>query len=557
MPRKKAEFVKIIPLGGFGEIGKNMTVIECGGQMIVIDAGLKFPEEDMLGVDIVIPDVSYLVENSDKVLGILLTHGHEDHIGALPYVLNQINLPIWGTRLTLGFVSAKLEEYGLLESAELHEVKAGDTIALGNFSVEFFRVSHSIPDSVGMAIGTPIGTIVVTGDFKFDQTPIDGRLTDISRLARIGDQGVLAMITDCTNVEKPGYTPSERLVGQAFDEIFSQAPGRIIVATFASNVHRMQQVYETAARYGRRVAVIGRSIARNSEIAEQLGYLHIPDGVSLSMAELSDAKPSETVILTTGSQGEPLSALSRMSMDEHKKIKIGFGDTVIISATPIPGNEDLVLRTINNLFSQGAKVYYDTIARVHVSGHGNQEDLKLMANLLRPAYILPVHGEPRHLALYVEMARDIGYEPENIVGLSVGQILEITREGARIVGSVERAGSVMVDGAGVGDVSDAVLRDRWHLAQDGVVVVVISIEKSGGKVIAGPDIVTRGFVVQEQEEELIHEARGLVLERISEIEPDEVIELGDVKNAIRSVLNKFFKERTGRRPMVVPVVLEM
>jgi len=557
MPRKKAEFVKIIPLGGFGEIGKNMTVIECGGQMIVIDAGLKFPEEDMLGVDIVIPDVSYLVENSDKVLGILLTHGHEDHIGALPYVLNQINLPIWGTRLTLGFVSAKLEEYGLLESAELHEVKAGDTIALGNFSVEFFRVSHSIPDSVGMAIGTPIGTIVVTGDFKFDQTPIDGRLTDISRLARIGDQGVLAMITDCTNVEKPGYTPSERLVGQAFDEIFSQAPGRIIVATFASNVHRMQQVYETAARYGRRVAVIGRSIARNSEIAEQLGYLHIPDGVSLSMAELSDAKPSETVILTTGSQGEPLSALSRMSMDEHKKIKIGFGDTVIISATPIPGNEDLVLRTINNLFSQGAKVYYDTIARVHVSGHGNQEDLKLMANLLRPAYILPVHGEPRHLALYVEMARDIGYEPENIVGLSVGQILEITREGARIVGSVERAGSVMVDGAGVGDVSDAVLRDRWHLAQDGVVVVVISIEKSGGKVIAGPDIVTRGFVVQEQEEELIHEARGLVLERISEIEPDEVIELGDVKNAIRSVLNKFFRERTGRRPMVVPVVLEM
>lgn len=557
MPRKKAEFVKIIPLGGFGEIGKNMTVIECGGQMIVIDAGLKFPEEDMLGVDIVIPDVSYLVENSDKVLGILLTHGHEDHIGALPYVLNQINLPIWGTRLTLGFVSAKLEEYGLLESAELHEVKAGDTIAIGNFSVEFFRVSHSIPDSVGMAIGTPIGTIVVTGDFKFDQTPIDGRLTDISRLARIGDQGVLAMITDCTNVEKPGYTPSERLVGQAFDEIFSQAPGRIIVATFASNVHRMQQVYETAARYGRRVAVIGRSIARNSEIAEQLGYLHIPDGVSLSMAELSDAKPSETVILTTGSQGEPLSALSRMSMDEHKKIKIGFGDTVIISATPIPGNEDLVLRTINNLFSQGAKVYYDTIARVHVSGHGNQEDLKLMANLLRPAYILPVHGEPRHLALYVEMARDIGYEPENIVGLSVGQILEITREGARIVGSVERAGSVMVDGAGVGDVSDAVLRDRWHLAQDGVVVVVISIEKSGGKVIAGPDIVTRGFVVQEQEEELIHEARGLVLERISEIEPDEVIELGDVKNAIRSVLNKFFKERTGRRPMVVPVVLEM
>jgi ribonuclease J len=557
MPRKKAEFVKIIPLGGFGEIGKNMTVIECGGQMIVIDAGLKFPEEDMLGVDIVIPDVSYLVENSDKVLGILLTHGHEDHIGALPYVLNQINLPIWGTRLTLGFVSAKLEEYGLLESAELHEVKAGDTIAIGNFSVEFFRVSHSIPDSVGMAIGTPIGTIVVTGDFKFDQTPIDGRLTDISRLARIGDQGVLAMITDCTNVEKPGYTPSERLVGQAFDEIFSQAPGRIIVATFASNVHRMQQVYETAARYGRRVAVIGRSIARNSEIAEQLGYLHIPDGVSLSMAELSDAKPSETVILTTGSQGEPLSALSRMSMDEHKKIKIGFGDTVIISATPIPGNEDLVLRTINNLFSQGAKVYYDTIARVHVSGHGNQEDLKLMANLLRPAYILPVHGEPRHLALYVEMARDIGYEPENIVGLSVGQILEITREGARIVGSVERAGSVMVDGAGVGDVSDAVLRDRWHLAQDGVVVVVISIEKSGGKVIAGPDIVTRGFVVQEQEEELIHEARGLVLERISEIEPDEVIELGDVKNAIRSVLNKFFRERTGRRPMVVPVVLEM
>lgn len=550
--------LQIIPLGGVGEIGKNMTAIRYGNHILVVDAGLKFPEEEMLGVDIVIPDISYLLANPKKVLGIVLTHGHEDHIGALPYVLKQLNVPVYGTKLTLGLVAAKLEEHDLLDDAQLNEIAAGDVIKFKrSFSVEFVQVSHSIPDAVGLAIRTPVGLVVHTGDFKFDYTPVNGAGIDVSRFARLGDKGVLLMITDSTNAEKVGYTKSESVVRNTFDDIFAQAEGRIIIATFASNIHRMQQVYNTAYRYGRKVVVIGRSMARNSEIAEQLGYLQIPEDCRLSLAELQSVPHEEVVIITTGSQGEPLSALSRMAMDEHKKIKIGPGDTVIISATPIPGNEDLVARTINHLFRQGAKVIYDAIAPVHVSGHGNQEDLKLMLSLLRPKYILPVHGEQRHLAQYMDIAAGLGYGPESIIPLTIGDILEIDEEGGHIAGKVDKSGAIMVDGLGVGDVSDVVLRDRWHLAQDGVIIVVVTIDRSSGSVIAGPDVVSRGFVIPEHEEEILEEARQVVVNKISEMEIDEVTEWAAVKAGIRSALGRFLYERMARRPMIVPVVVEV
>jgi len=554
---RKAKALQIIPLGGVGEIGKNMLAICFAGDILVIDAGLMFPEEEMLGVDIVIPDISYLLEHRDVVRGIVLTHGHEDHIGALPYVLKQINVPVWGTRLTLGLVAAKLEEHGLLDSVQLNEVRAGDAVDIAGFNVEFVRVTHSIPDATGLAIHTPVGLIVDTSDFKFDNTPIDGRLIDVARFAQLGDEGVLLMITDCTNVEKKGYTRSERVVGSTFDGVFSQAPGRIIVATFASNIHRMQQVYDTAHRYGRRVAVLGRSMEQNSEIAERLGYLNIPEGTRLPLAELLAVPPKQVVIMTTGSQGEPLSALSRMAMDEHKRIKIGPGDTVIISATPIPGNEDLVLRTINHLFRQGAQVVYDLITPVHVSGHANQEDLKLMLNLLRPRYIVPIHGEHRHFAKYTELAESMGYSRDDVFLLSVGDILQIDARGVRVDGRVENAGSIMVDGIGVGDVSDVVLRDRRHLALDGVIIVVLTIERATGAILAGPDVVSRGFVVPEHEEQLLEEAKDVILRRVQELDTEEVTEWSAVKSSVRSGLGRFIYDRTGRRPMIIPVIVEV
>lgn len=553
---KKIKPLQIISLGGVGEIGKNMLAIQYGEQILVVDAGLKFPEEEMLGVDIVIPDITYLVENADKILGIVLTHGHEDHIGALPYVLKQLNVPIWGTRLTLGFVTAKLEEYRLVDSTTMNQIEAGDKVKIGDFEVEFFRVNHSIADAVGLAIHTPAGLLVHTGDFKFENSPVDGRRTDISRLARMGDEGVMVLFTDITNAEKPGHTPSERIVSNALNDIFSKAPGRIIIASFASNVHRMQMVFDTAQRYGRRVAVIGRSMAKNSEIAEQLGYLKIDEETKLSMADLTNALPEETVIMTTGSQGEPLSALTRMAMDEHKKIKIGPGDTVIISATPIPGNEDLVMRTINNLFRRGAKVYYDAIAPVHVSGHANKEDLKLMISLVRPGYIVPVHGEPRHHAMFVDLAEEMGYGTESVIGLNIGDILEIDKESARIAGRIEKSGGIMVDGVGVGDVSEEVLRDRWHLAQDGIIIAVMTIEATTGSVLTGPDIISRGFVIADHEEDLFEDAKVAAFAKLEEMDPEDLTEVANVKQGVRSALGKFFYTRTGRRPMIIPVITE-
>lgn len=549
--------LQIIPLGGVLEIGKNMTAFVYKDQILVVDAGLMFPEDEMLGVDIVIPDITYLEENADKILGIVLTHGHEDHIGALPYVLKRIDAPVYGTPLTLGFVSNKLDEHRLQDVARLHEVQAGSILELGDFKIEFVRVSHSIPDASGLVITTPVGTIVHSADFKFDQTPIDGNLADVNRLARIGEKGTLLLLCDTTNVEKRGFTLSESVVGEAFDKIFPSAKGRIIIAAFASNIHRIQQVYNIASKYGRRVAVVGRSMAENSRIAEELGYLNVPEGTKLRIDELDRIERDKTVILTTGSQGEPLSALSRMAMDEHKHIKIEEGDTVIISATPIPGNEDLILRTVNRLFKQGANVIYEPNAGVHVSGHGNQEDIKLLLNLLHPKFIVPVHGEQRHYSKFVELAESLGYPRENIFRLSPGDVLEVTAKNAEIVDRVT-AGSVMVDGLGVGDVEDLVLRDRRHLSQDGVVIAVVGLNSSSGEIASGPDIFSRGFVEEEYAGELLDEAKDIVMHALERFTSEDATgELDEIKAACRKALAKFIYERTHRRPMVVPIIMEV
>lgn len=552
-----SDCLKIIPLGGVMEIGKNMTAVVCEGRILVVDAGLMFPEEEMLGVDIVIPDFSFLEENKDLLLGIVLTHGHEDHIGALPYVLRRLDVPVWGSRLTVGFVRSKLEEYHLDEIARVNEIDPSERLTIGPFEVEYLRMSHSIPDAFGLAIRTAFGTVAMSGDFKFEESPIDGRPVDVDRLRELGSEGVDVLLCDSTNVEKPGFTPSASLVGEAFDRIFSEAPGRILIAAFASNIHRVQRVFNTAARFGRRVALVGRSMAANCKIAEDLGYLTIPEGTRLRLDELDEADPSEVVVVTTGSQGEPLSALSRIAVDEHKQVKIQPGDTVVISATPIPGNEDLVMRTINHLFRRGANVIYEPYSRVHVSGHGSQEDIKRMLALLRPRWIVPVHGEQRHYAAFVRVAGDAGYSPERIVEMHPGEVLELREGGARVSGRVA-AGSVMVDGLGVGDVEDVVLRDRHHLAQDGVVVVVVGLKADSGEVVAGPDMFSRGFIIEELESELMTEARDLVLAKLAElVQSDPFEQLDDIKLGLRKALAKFFYERTHRRPMIIPVVMEV
>jgi len=552
--RKK---LQIIPLGGVLEIGKNMTAFAYKDQILVVDAGLMFPEEEMLGVDIVIPDITYLEENAEKILAIVLTHGHEDHIGALPYVLKRVDAPVYGTPLTLGFVSNKLSEHKLIDVARLNEVERGTVLKFGDFSVEWVRVSHSIPDASGLIIKTPVGTIVHSADFKFDQTPIDGNLADVSRLAAVGDKGVLMLMCDTTNVEKSGYTASESIVGESFDKIFATAGGRIIIAAFASNIHRVQQVYNVAHKYGRRVAVIGRSMAENSRIAEELGYLNVPEGTRLTTDELGRVERHETVIVTTGSQGEPLSALSRMAMDEHKHIKIEPGDTVIISATPIPGNEDLVMRTINRLFKQGANVVYEPDKPIHASGHGSREDIKMMLNLTKPKFVVPVHGEERHYAKFVELAASLGYPRECVLRASIGDVIETNGKDAAIVDKVP-AGSVMVDGLGVGDVEDVVLRDRRHLAQDGVVMAVIGVDAASEEIVSGPDIFSRGFVEADRAEGLLDEAKDIVTGALEKFAESEALgEFDELKAACRKALAKFIYERTHRRPMVVPIIMEV
>ncbi|MBS3982414.1 MAG: ribonuclease J [Dethiobacter sp.] len=548
--------LQIIPLGGIGEIGKNMYVVRYEDEIIVIDSGLSFPGDEMLGIDVVIPDVTYLLENKEKIKGIVLTHGHEDHIGALPYVLAQLNVPVYGTRLTLGLVEGKLREHHMLANCLLHVIRPEDKLQLGNFNLEFFRTNHSIPDSIGIAVITPIGTVVHTGDFKFDQTPVNGKPTDYYRLAKLGEKGVLVVLSDSTNAERPGYTLSEKEVGYAINEIFRTAKQRIILATFASNIHRIQQVIDAACHYKRKVAVVGRSMVNVVQIAQDLGYLNVCSGTLVDIDELKTLPQNRAVILTTGSQGEPMSALTRISVSEHRKVEIIRGDTVIIAATPIPGNEKLVSRTIDNLFARGANVIYERVSGVHVSGHASQEELKMMLNLLKPKYLIPVHGEYRMLVHHAKLATRVGIREENIFISENGQVLEFTANSGRVAGSVT-AGRVLIDGLGVGDVGSIVLRDRKMLSQEGILIVSLTIDKATSQVVAGPEIYSRGFVYVRESELLLDEAREHVIRSLEKKINGRNTDWPMVKSHVKDSLSRFIWEKMHRRPMILPIILEV
>lgn len=552
------EAIRLIPLGGLGEVGKNMVVVEYGDDIIVIDGGVMFPDDEMFGVDLVIPDTTYLADKKDRVRGILITHGHEDHIGALPYILPALDFPpVFATRLTAGLINVKLKEHRLADKTTLNVVTPGDQIELGDCLAEFFRVNHSIPDATGVVIHTPIGAVLHTGDYKFDYTPIDGRSADIGTLARIGNEGVLVMMGDSTRVETPGFTPSERVINESLDKIFANAPGRILIATFASLISRVQQVVETAERYERHVAFVGRSMQNNVQMAIELGYLHLPKSMMIRAEEINKYPAEEVVIMCTGSQGEPTSALTRIANGDHRLIHIQSGDTVILSATPVPGNERMVHRTINNLFRQGAEVFYSSISNVHVSGHAAQEELKLMLSLVRPKFFMPIHGEYRQLILHAKLAHSLGIPEDHIAVAEDGDIVEVTEESIKLDGHVP-AGNVFVDGLGVGDVGQIVLRDRQVLAQDGILVVVITVDKETGQPLAGPDIVSRGFVYIRDSEELLDEARQRVLEDLSRLEQrGHTADWSFIKDKIKHSLNEFLYEKTHRRPMIIPVVMEV
>lgn len=542
-------------MGGLGEIGKNMTVVEYGNDIIVIDCGVSFPEDDMLGIDLVIPDISYLEKNKDKIKAIILTHGHEDHIGALPYVLKQINVPIYGTKLTLGLVKSKLEEHRI-NYADLHIVKAKDTVKFGSLRVEFIKTSHSIADSVALAIHTPVGIIVHTSDFKVDFTPIDGQVIDLARFASLGEQGVLALFADSTNVELPGYTMSEKTVGAVFDKMFEDAKGRIIVASFASNIHRIQQVIDAAYKYNRKLCVSGRSMVNIVNVATELGYLRMPKNMLVDIDNIGRFPDNRIVVLTTGSQGEPMSALARMAASEHRKLQIKPDDLVIISATAIPGNEKLVSKIINQLFKKGANVIYEGIMDTHVSGHACQEELKLIHTLVKPKFFIPVHGEYRHLKQHAKLAESLGMPKENIFIAELGNVIEFTSNSCRINGSVV-AGRVLVDGLGIGDVGNIVLRDRKHLSQDGLMVVVITMSKDDCSIIAGPDIISRGFVYVRESEGLMDDAKEVVKRVLEECEERNMTDWSSIKLSIRESLRDFLYERTKRNPMILPVIMEI
>jgi len=547
--------LNIIPLGGLGEIGKNMMAIRYQDTIVVIDAGLMFPEDELLGIDVVIPDISYLVENRDKVKAIVITHGHEDHVGALPYVLKEINPPIYGSRLTMGIVEGKLKEHSF-DNIKLNVVRPRDIIKVGPLEIEFIRVSHSIPDCLAIAIHTPLGIVFHTGDFKIDQTPVDGQVIDFRKMAELGEKGVLLMLSDSTNADRTGFTMSEKVVGNTFDELFGRCEGRIIVTTFASNVHRIQQAIHTAVKYDRKVAIVGRSMVNNVKISHQLGYIDIPEGTLIEMEEISKYPPERILIATTGSQGEPLSALTRMATADHRWVGIKPGDTVIISATPIPGNEKLVNRTIDLLFRQGAEVIYQKDMSVHVSGHASQEELKLILNLIKPRYFVPVHGEYRHLMKHAQIAESLGIPRSRIFVSENGQIIEISKKKAMVAGKVT-AGKVLVDGLGVGDVGNIVLRDRRQLSQDGIMIVVVSINKETGEVVSGPDIVTRGFVYVRESEQLIENAKAKVKEAMEQCQRKNLTEWAVIKSQIRDKLGKHLFEKTGRRPMIMPIIMEI
>ena len=551
---KTAKKLKIIPLGGVGEIGKNMTVIEYGSDIIIVDCGMSFPDEEMPGIDVVIPDMTYIEKNAANVRGILITHGHEDHIGAVPYALQKLNVPVYATKLTIALIEQKLTEIKV-DHADLNCVSPGDTIRLGCFSVEFIKTSHSIAGACALAINTPIGTLIHTGDFKVDYTPIDGEPIDIARLAYYGSRGVLALMSDSTNVENEGHTPSERGIGKTFEHCFDKAKGRVIVATFASNIYRIQQIADVAISFGRVVCFQGRSMVKIAEIAKELGYLQLPDESVVEVGQLKKYRDDQICVITTGSQGEPMSGLFRMANSSHK-VNVGKGDMVIISASSIPGNEKSVGRVINQLYQHGAKVIYERMADVHVSGHACKEELKLMLTLTKPKFFIPVHGEARHLYQHKELAEELGISEEDIFVTEIGDVVELTRNKGRIAGSVT-AGSVMVDGSGVGDIGNVVLRDRKLLSEDGIFTVVITLNKQTGALLAQPEILSRGFVYEKHSEELLKETRELVKAKAAQFEKNHRSSWSSIKNDIRNSIKNYLYERTKRRPMVMPIIIEI
>ena len=551
---KTAKKLKIIPLGGVGEIGKNMTVIEYGSDIIIVDCGMSFPDEEMPGIDVVIPDMTYIEKNAANVRGILITHGHEDHIGAVPYALQKLNVPVYATKLTIALIEQKLTEIKV-DHADLNCVSPGDTIRLGCFSVEFIKTSHSIAGACALAINTPIGTLIHTGDFKVDYTPIDGEPIDIARLAYYGSRGVLALMSDSTNVENEGHTPSERGIGKTFEHCFDKAMGRVIVATFASNIYRIQQIADVAISFGRVVCFQGRSMVKIAEIAKELGYLQLPDESVVEVGQLKKYRDDQICVITTGSQGEPMSGLFRMANSSHK-VNVGKGDMVIISASSIPGNEKSVGRVINQLYQHGAKVIYERMADVHVSGHACKEELKLMLTLTKPKFFIPVHGEARHLYQHKELAEELGIPEEDIFVTEIGDVVELTRNKGRIAGSVT-AGSVMVDGSGVGDIGNVVLRDRKLLSEDGIFTVVITLNKQTGALLAQPEILSRGFVYEKNSEELLKETRELVKAKAAQFEKNHRSSWSSIKNDIRNSIKNYLYERTKRRPMVMPIIIEI
>lgn len=553
----KSDRLKIFSLGGLQEIGKNITAIEFGDEIIIIDCGVAFPQDDMLGIDLVIPDFTYLQKNKDKFKAVFLTHGHEDHIGSLPYLLKEVNVPIYGTRLTLGLLENKLREHKLLDNAQLNCVSAGETVKLKNFSVEFIRVTHSIADSVAIAVKTPFGTIVHSGDFKVDYTPIHGESIDLQRFAEIGREGVLLFMCESTNVEQKGYTMCERSVGEIFEKIFAESEEqRIMVATFSSNIHRIQQIINSAHKHGRKIAINGRSMENTFKCASELGYLKLPKDIIVNIVNINNYTDKEIVIITTGSQGEPMSALSRMSLSEHRYVAIKPGDKVIISASPIPGNEKTITKVINELMKKGADVIYEGLYDVHVSGHAKQEEIKLMHALLKPKYLMPIHGEYKHLVCHKNLAVSMGMNKDDVFVMGIGEILEITNKSAKINGAVP-SGQVFVDGIGVGDVGSIVIRDRKLLSQDGLMVIVVGIERETGQIVSGPDIISRGFVYVREAEDLMIEARSVVRAALDRCEQNNITEWSSMKNIIRDALKEFLWRKTQRSPMILPIIMDI
>ena len=554
--RFKKEKLKIIPLGGLLEIGKNITVFEYENDIILVDCGLAFPEDDMLGIDLVIPDLTYLEKNKEKIKGLVITHGHEDHIGSIPYLLKQINVPIYATKLTIGLIEHKLEEHRLLKSAKLNVVNPGQTVDFGAMKVEFIRTTHSIPDACSLAIHTPVGVVVHTGDFKIDYTPIDGEMMDFGRLAELGNRGVLALMSDSTNSERKGYTMSESTVGEVLDKLFINCTKRIVVATFSSNVHRVQQIVNSAVKYGRKVAICGRSMINTIETARKFGYIKVPDNVFIDIDMIKSYPDDRLTIITTGSQGETMSALTRMASGEHKKVQITPNDLIIISANPIPGNENAVSKVIDDLMKIGAEVVYNALEDIHVSGHACQEEQKLMISLVKPKYFIPVHGEYRQLIAHSETAKKVGVNPENIFIMTNGRVLELNEYEAKLAGTVP-VGRIMVDGLGVGDVGNIVLRDRQRLSQDGLIIIVLTMDSVTGTVVAGPDVLSRGFVYVRDSENLMEEIKKLLRAKISEFEEKHITDWATIKSLLREELRDYIYKKTKRDPMILPIIMEV